>query len=183
MILLALDPGFDATGWAVFDLAAPPRTLQDAVSGLKEAGEIITKPADPDALRLSQIGGQVHFLLTMWNPAGIAVEVPSYSGTYGRNTASRASLNKLFMAIGAILSRAPGERVLTVPALTTPKETRHELLANAARMVAKELPTGPRGGSREDAWDAIWLGCQVLLERWSSINPLERLNHALPTPF
>ena len=68
------------------------------------------------------------------------------------------------MAIGAILANTGGVPVLEVRALTTPKETRHELLENAARMAGKELPVGPRGGKREDAWDAIWLGCQVLLE-------------------
>jgi hypothetical protein len=58
-----------------------------------------------------------------------------------------------------------------VPALTTPKETRQELLERSAEMVNIELPTGPRGGKMEDARDAIWIGCQAMLERTSDIFP------------
>jgi len=169
MILLAIDPGFDVTGWAVFEFLGdrpPPATLQDALRTWGGAGEIITTTEDTDARRLDILGGRVlQFVESHYrDPVTIAIELPAYSGTYGRDTASRASLNKLYMAIGAILANTGGVPVLEVRAITTPKETRHELLENAARMAGKVLPIGPRGGKREDAWDAIWLGCQVLLE-------------------
>ena len=163
MILLAIDPGFDVTGWAAFETDGTPATLQDALKGLVDAGEIETNTKESNPERLEWLGMAINAFPTQ-HLDHIAIELPAYSGNFGNDAKRRGSVNKLYMAIGAILANTGGVPVLEVRAITTPKETRHELLANAARIARKVLPIGPRGGKREDAWDAIWLGCQVLLE-------------------
>jgi len=166
MILLAIDPGFDCTGWAVFDHKGDriPSTLQDALRALSDCGEVVTDTGQTNSRRLCKLGLGFRTIKADLDLDAIAIEIPAYSGDYGNDAKRRGSVNKLYMAIGAILANTGGVPVLEVRALTTPKETRHELLDNAARMAGEVLPVGPRGGKREDAWDAVWLGCQVLME-------------------
>ena len=166
MILLAIDPGFDVTGWALFEHKGDrtPATLQDALRAWVDAGEITTDTKSADPERLDILGLAFRAKVAVSEPTHIAIEMPAYSGDYGNDPKRRKGVNKLYMAIGAILANTGGVPVLEVRALTTPKETRHELLANAARMAGEVLPVGPGGGKREDAWDAVWLGCQVLME-------------------
>jgi len=163
--LIAFDPGFDVTGWAIFNPCRPPDTLQSAVGALSECGEIRTELGDSHPQRISHLGSQVHFLLTIHNPDFVVLELPAYEGDYGNDRRRRPGVNKLYMAIGAIMAHTHGERVVTVKAPGQAKSFRHELLASAARMAEVELPEGPRGGVREDAWDAVWAGCSVLLEK------------------
>ncbi len=164
MKLLAIDPGMDDTGYAVFLPCCRPRTVNDALRALLESGTISTDTRDTDPERLASLGLQIRHLVEAHGPSLAAVEVPAYAGNYGGRQARRAGVNKLFQAIGAIFSRLAGVEVLTVPALNTKKETRHQLLDHAAQVIGVELPQGPRGGSREDEWDAIWIGVQTLLE-------------------
>lgn len=165
MKLLTFDPGFDVTGWATFHLNSLPSTMQEIIAGLTDCGQIATDPKHPIHHRMHVLGMQVRTTVIGTDWDAIAIEMPAYSGDYGDNRGRRASVNKLYMAVGAILAHTAGEEVIPVPALTVPKETRHELLSRAAEMAGVELPTGPRGGKHEDAWDAIFLGCQLIMDR------------------
>lgn len=164
---LAIDPGFDVTGWAVFrsgNLNLRPATLNDALGLLVDSGQVETSTADADAARLASLGIRIRQLCIEWDITTAYVELPAFEGSYTGGKERRAGVNKLYMALGVILSRIPGE-VIGLPAIRAPKETRHQLLEHAARVNGMELPAGPRGGAREDTWDAIWLGCQGLMER------------------
>ena len=166
MKILAIDPGFDVTGWAFFSWDHRPLTLQDALDGLKRPGEISTATSEPLEYRLASIGFQASHLVGTIEPDAIVVEMPTFAGSYTGGRERRAGVNKLYMAIGALLSHFEGAPVFTRPAIKKPKAERHELLALAARSLSFELPTGPRGGERQDMWDAIWLGCEFILDHW-----------------
>lgn len=170
MKMIALDPGIDVTGWASFRSRGPPNTpntLNEALRRLTGAGELTTTTSDPDHQRLFDLGLQVRNLVSGYGPDIVVVEVPAFIGDYGGRGERRAAVNRLYMALGAILGRLGGVEVVGRPAIRTPKETRHELLHTAARASGLELPYGPRGGAREDTWDAIWVGCEALLDAGS----------------
>jgi len=167
MNILAIDPGFDTTGWAVFRCRPDqlPQTLNHALGLLHATGEICTSTADPDHVRLASLAQQMKNLLEAYFPVLVYLERPAYAGDYGGRRARRAEVNKLYMAIGALQAVIRGPQLFTVPAIRTPKDTRHQLLSHAAQVSRVSLPEGPRGGARQDQLDAIWLGCQALLER------------------
>jgi hypothetical protein len=170
--VLAFDPGFDDTGWAVFSLVRPPGTLNEAVKRLRDSGTISTRPELADADRLFSLGLRVRNLIVEWDPVVAYVELPSFEGSYTGGKERRRGVNRLYMALGAILCRLHSGLVVGVPAIRSPKETRHQLLRHAAGVEGIDLPEGPRGGVREDEWDAIWLGASALLERGARDLPL-----------
>lgn len=165
MRLVSIDPGIDVCGLCAFEwrLERTPVSFDEAVGALLEVHEITTAPDDELPTRLASLGLQATSFLRTWDPLVVVVEVPAFHGSYTGGRERRQGVNKLYQALGAILSRT-GARTLSVPAPRIPKAQRHRLLEHAARMAKVELPYGARGAKREDVWDAIWIGAQALTE-------------------
>lgn len=164
--LIFIDPGIDVTGVAKFAWEKKPRTLQGALGCLVFTRSIETKPGVALGDRLSELGSRASLL----DADEFFVEVPTRSGMYGRHRGLDAqmaeSLGKLYMAIGAIcggIGTVQGHPPQTVPASGISKDVRHGYLEDAAKVLGIPLPEGPRGGKREDEYDALWGGCQELL--------------------
>ena len=162
--LIFIDPGLDVTGIAKFAWSEEkPQTFQEALGCMVFTRSIETSPDQSIESRLADIAARVALL----DADEFYVEHPSYAGSYkrGKELAVVRSIAKLYLAIGAIHGGlACGSTVATpVPAPRMSKKVRHGLLADAARMADIPLPEGPRGGKREDEWDAIFGGCQELL--------------------
>ncbi len=164
--LIFLDPGIDCTGVAKFAWDKKPTTLQEALGCLVFTRSIETSPDDDLGVRLAQIGARVALL----DADEFYVEIPTQAGMYkrhkGLDVQLAKSITKLYMAIGAIFGARGGLGYIepkAVAASMVNKELRHEYLEGAARLLKIGLPEGPRGGKREDEYDAIWGGCQELL--------------------
>ena len=103
---LGLDPGLSRTGYAVLERTARgPR--------LVEGGTLTSKPADPLAARVAEIGSGVRELIQEYRPAVVAVENVF---AHGRNFQSSL---KLAQCRGAILLVAGDEGVKVVPLTPT----------------------------------------------------------------
>jgi len=169
--MIAIDPGLDCTGLARFRMSVtPPRTLNAAVELLDSTGKISTQPGATIERRLGIIA---HEISQLDGAQLIVVEVPPYDGPYTGDRRRQSGVTRLYMAIGAILGGAAcreptslttmhdpdSGRVVTVPVITEAKSFRNGLLKAAGC----ELPAGPRGGIEQDKADAIWIGCQWML--------------------
>ncbi len=163
--LIFLDPGIDCTGVAKFAWDKKPTTLQEALGCLVFTRSIETSPGMDLGDRLLEIGQRVSCL----DADDFIVEIPTVAGMYKRNKGldvqMAKSITKLYMAIGTIFGAigADGRDAKAVAAPHVSKDLRHEYLEGAARLLNIGLPEGPRGGKREDEYDAIWGGCQELL--------------------
>lgn len=165
-----MDPGLATTGGADFGGPPPPGgTLTDAVRLLLDCGRVETAAATPMPARLLCLANGMRAIAAEKAPERVVIEIPTYSGQYARHgPAQRQGVNKLYQAIGALevglRSAVPGDiAVEQVRAIQESKETRNDLLEHSARIADIELPSGPRGGSRQNILDAIWLGCEALL--------------------
>lgn len=195
--ILVIDPGYDAFGYAIFDvgryLERPVMNLESALGACTEADVIDPEPKEPAARRLRTIETQAAYLAWQNHVVGAYVETPAIAGMYARhNEAQREGVNKLYMSIGVILCGVQrglsalahdDAQIIQVPASTRPKvggfgeaPGKHDLLELTAKEIGFELPRGERGGKKEDAWDAIWLGCEVLGNRVLHDLPAELLD-------
>lgn len=172
-MMIAIDPGIDTTGVAVFDLerwedaGGTKNNLGRALRAFELHYEITTSPDDELAERLIRLHYAVAEIVADQNPEVAYVEMPAYHGSYSGGTERRRGVNKLYMALGAILSGLSATTVVEMPAIRQPKKHRHELLEAAASVEDVPLPLGPRGGVPEDVWDALWVGIQALTTRGS----------------
>lgn len=170
MNVVSFDPGIDATGWACLKVGRGSHAnINAAVRGLIAYGEIETDPGETMPERLAGVAKEVSLLIREKRPTYVILETPSYAGAYTGGKERFRSVAKLYQAIGAIQAAAALElwssgQVVRVPAIRQPKEVRHGLLQDAFRKVGLDWPEGPRGGQREDAVDAIWVGVQWILE-------------------
>ena len=157
MIAFGVDPGIDDTGVAVFDVE---RTQAEGLKGLYLSDTIQTDAKTPLPLRLAHIAITFGDLLELHEPAYVFMEMPAYAGDYGGKKRRRQDLNKLYMAIGALVGITGhyGVDVVELEADHMRKDLRHEQLKVMAIAAGIELPTGARGGKRDDEWDAIWTG-------------------------
>lgn len=171
MNILAVDPGLDATGVAVLDYAMFVRlgaTPQAGIRALMHSDTITTSPDRPYPERIFTLCQELHRKALVFDCQWGVMEWPAYHGTYGRGTASRPSLNALYLAMGAVLATMTstmGADVAVHQVGQTSKAERHGMLEQAHSDVPglKPLPTGPRGGRREDELDAIYLGWWAML--------------------
>lgn len=166
MIAVCIDPGYDDTGLAIFHVpdGVEQSTPEARLRMLQSSHTLSTLVEDPPQTRLRALSVQLDAYIGHI-PEGVEVqayfEMPARDGDYGRTgKRNRASVNKLYMAIGALLATLARREipVTTVKALTTKKEQRHEILELLERTTKVELPRGPRGGIRHDEWDAIMVG-------------------------
>lgn len=184
--LLAVDAGFGKFGVAAFDVARyldSRQTLEDALRAQVGVWQYKTDSGQDDAERLRQINDTMAHLVMRIRPYAAYVERPAIAGLYGRNSkGAQKGVNKLYMGIGAMLSGlARAVEQLEHPCVLAmhrasklkKEEERHQLLELTAKSIGVELPRGERGGKQSDAWDASWLGCEVLTGRALSDLPAE----------
>jgi hypothetical protein len=172
MRILGIDPGYDVVAACVLNLHEPPNTLQDALRGYVRCKRVQTNLRDERSDRLAEISSWTAANLELIDV--VVVEVPAIHGKYARyanHKISRKGVDLLHCALGAILAAAgmSDAEVVELAADTMRKGQRHALLETAARQVGLSLPEGPRGGKREDEWDAIWTAA-----RWALNAPRSR---------
>lgn len=172
MIFLAIDPGMDLVAVAVFDSStAKPGSLGGALKGWTHMLTFSTDSSKPTNDRCAEISDFVAQAVRDHGASVAFIEEPAKSGAYARNkglhSAIADGLMKLNRGIGAIAAgaHAGGARLVEMPANRARKEDRHNLLRMAATRAGIGLPVGPRGGKREDEWDALWIGCEVVNNR------------------
>jgi hypothetical protein len=156
--VLAVDPGWDGLGLALFHFALrAPTTLQDAVRGLRAAEQVDRLGGMANqAERASAIRAEVEVFgrRQKSNPSEyLVVEQPPFDGDYHGDKARRGGVNKLYMAIGAVLAAAGVGEPMLLPVVRTPKAERQAYLHAAG------LSEDVRG----DAADAVWIGAQWAL--------------------
>lgn len=163
MTVLALDPGLDCAGMAVYQLPATPVLRLEACRSLcLWHGSVRTRPADPLTHRLHRIGDELRFRLRAHTCTRLVIERPAIDGTYGRNrhrTRGKdgfipGTMKYVHQVIGlaAFVGRDLGLDVTLVKAEGR-KEIQHQRLAAAWPDL---------GRTNGDERDAILLGTRVL---------------------
>lgn len=176
--VLALDPGLDATGWALFDAAysGARATLQEYRAGLIASGVIQTKPlpAVPDYL---DVPGRARYLVgTLATVAEVApgdlvvIETPAIFGPYrsravgkvdrgAKALAMARAMAVLWYVIGRLEGHfaARGLAVEPVPAAGAKEDHSTTVLALWPQL--PKTKTGPAADHR----DAVHLGLRFLI--------------------
>lgn len=167
-LFVAVDPGLAETGVAVFDLeklrfiGASDRAqvfeVEDVAPALVQTELIRTKPSDSLTTRLHIMATSFRaYLDTLITARGVAVaiELPAITGAYqrnvGANQATRAGIDKLLMATGALVAICPTAMLVRTPG--TKKEHK--------RKVSERIWRAARGEARfphSDVMDAIFFG-------------------------
>lgn len=164
MRIAFLDPGLDVTGFSVLEYDGSGANLNRAIHHLVDAGDIRSSSKDPLYVRLQTLGETLDRLLEGHGVFATFVEKPAYAGNYrGTGKSRQKTMQAMLLATGALwLAAAAHGGVWWVDATRTSKDHDHFLLLELAKTEGVHLPEGPRGGKREDAWDAIWLGLRWL---------------------
>lgn len=176
---LAIDPGLDLAGWALYEPGQVPLmgiTLEErAGPALVAYGRLVTKPGTPIATRLGQLTRGMHDLVVAEHrPLEVVIEMPADVALYARNAGARLrqlfrQLSKLHMAIGALQGGAELAGG-TVHLLRTPRTKKAQKQDIARRVLARWDPRGrPVRSTVEDERDAIYLGAHYLLERRAAL--------------
>jgi hypothetical protein len=181
-VILALDPGLDCTGWAVFRTPAHHlATLQDYAPCLVGSGYVQTKPdSRPDHLqipaRVDQMVSELKrsidavYSLGMFGPIVgdvVLIEVPAIYGPYASRGPQRQakalgmarSMAVLWYTIGRL------EGTFGTTAQVIPIKASGDKRGNHATvlMLWPDLPTRTRPS--EDQRDAVSLGLRYLIDR------------------
>ena len=170
MKIIAIDPGLDVTGVALFDLDRFHElggTSDAAYKAFAGCTTVSTSPAEPMEARHAEIHLDLLELLAPDDVTLAYLELPAFTGDYDGTPTRRETMHRMLEARGAILG-ALGMAclpVVQVRAGQSSKEHREEVLERGFNAAGLKLPRGPRGGKREDEWDAIWLGYWALTTR------------------
>lgn len=174
-LFVAVDPGIDAMGVAIFDIDAYDNRSDARSVGraLRVVTTIRTSPDEEIEERLRQLVLGLQSAMDAAcgsvfgrnaKPYRVALERPAKAGSYARNAdigAERmaAPMAKLHFTIGAIAGAMHwvGVDVRFVPAPRLPKQQRHLLALDVWRLAGF---TGRKPSA--DALDAIWLGASEL---------------------
>lgn len=184
--LLALDPGLDATGWALFERPAErPRTLQGYATSLLHSGVVTTKPINlPDHVGIpARADALVRQLdLTIYgriDPGilSVAIETPAIFGPYRRQGPDRGrralEMARAMAALWYVIGRLEGHFLAADANIDRLKAAGTKAVHHTTILqIWPHLPT-TRTGPSEDHRDAVALGL-----RWLETNPVPRLTHA-----
>jgi hypothetical protein len=181
MKTIFVDPGLDTAGIAIFELNRTPLYIgfetAAALSQLHSTGEFITEPHEPMVERLAYLTAEMQALVVEHCPVAVYMEMPAFSGSYTGGSRRDDDVAVLYQAIGALqagvgigfskLEMQPVFFTVRAPntGRTKRKEERFEVLEQAAKKLGTELPRGPKGGKKEDVWDAMFLGVKILTTR------------------
>jgi Holliday junction resolvasome RuvABC endonuclease subunit len=173
-MIVAIDPGIDATGVAVFQMGGWRRgeSFDQLLARLDTYAVLRTKRDQEIPSRLSQLADGLGQVLTGIIATTIYVERPREAGVYHsrlhrqqtKSGINAAALEKLHFAIGALVVAAMTELcdVVLVPAPKIKKSYRAELIHRALRN--KNHPIGLQARPSPDLLDAIYLGVTALAD-------------------
>jgi hypothetical protein len=185
--LLAVDPGLDVTGYAVYDrkLLGPGLTIEARCApALLCWGRIATKPKDSIERRLGLLDVGLRDALTgapeeygrgtyrLPAQTAVVIERPADKAVYARNqrhgrdagAAIHEGLAKLNYAIGALIVAAAGHRAAAITLQRTPSIPKARKSAIARDILtawarARDVAVPP---TIEDERDAILLGAWII---------------------
>lgn len=181
--LVALDPGLDGTGVAVFDRALYAGLAHSAANNAARALLRLdlweSDPSGSIEARVLEIVDQLRRELAELGAAEVVIEVPSYTGTYAGKSGMADGLAKLNRLIGGLLVGAAyrGQRVRTlVPdgipmalraAFRDVKAYRRAGVRELFRLAGRGKGDIPGWGMRaelsnQDKIDAVWAGLRAL---------------------
>lgn len=175
MTILAIDPGLDRVGWAVFRIGRPyPALPADFRRALVDHGSISTSPDDQLPARVAAIHRGLIGVLEGRAIRRVFVEVPRTPHTYHRNEAATTgrgfiagtmdSCNRAIGAIALSLHVLGLTDIQMIPASPMEKRIKSE-------WVLRIWPELGNRKSNEDERDAIHLG-GVLVQRPSALQGL-----------
>lgn len=168
--IIALDPGIDGTGLAVFDLDLYNNrsNVHDVAAALIGVKTVRTEPDLPLPDRLHELGNAIRLATLQGRVEHVYVEQPAKTGSYQRNAGvgekrMAAPMSKLYLSMGALIeaARAIGAQVTLVPAPRLAKIER-AMLAKAIFAPSPAALVHRAAMPSADALDAIWLGAQQL---------------------
>lgn len=169
-MILALDPGLDATGWALIE----PRRggVVQQLTGIVDVGVCRTKAREELPDRLAALARAVEDVAQEWHAEPVLIEKPRIAGVYGERRGRQRgkgginarALQTFGFACGAIIAaaRRACPTVILVPASSLPKDQRHDLLRTCLQQAGRDDLTGVRS---PDIKDAMWLGATYLGNR------------------
>jgi hypothetical protein len=170
--ILAVDPGIDDTGIALFELAGwqPSESFERVLTRLRTTEVLRTAPSQPLSVRLNVLARGIERIIlaataSKWPVALMYLEQPRTGGTYrqrGRPGLNAGDLSLLFMAMGALIGAAGGRsvEVRLVPAPRLAKPVRHQSIL--LPLAALHHPLAAQKRRSPDLLDAIWLGATCL---------------------
>ena len=177
--LIALDPGLDVTGWALFDrhrLGAGVTLEARCAPALVDLGRLETAPDQELEARLASLAQQLAGRFWQQPAAGgeyylipseteVVIERPAAVSLYGRHARDgkhlaqlHASLEKLQLAIGALHGEALAAHVAALHLVRTPGTPKPQKQAIARRILAARVDATPCR-TIEDERDALFLAC------------------------
>lgn len=182
--LVAVDPGLDAAGVAVFDLGVnfpklglrtadpwmPGESFQRVLERLTRYEVLRTSPEWVLPRRLGMLARGLREIVPMQGAAHVLIERSRIAGVYRhararqqtKNAINAAALEKLFFAIGALTAGAElaTESVELIPAPLIKKPIRQRAVIYALKQL--DHPITRRARPSPDLLDAIWLGATWL---------------------
>lgn len=170
--LLAVDPGLDVCGLAVFQLEGwtPRESVRSLVPRLERWEAIRTPPAMSLPCRLDLLRCRIFDVASEIQASRVVLELPATAGAYSRNRGNRTG-NRIPQGI-ALLNRAIGALVCgayehtphlyLVPASRVPKKTRLAVVKTNLRIAGHSLSREARPSP--DMLDAIGIGLQWLTD-------------------
>lgn len=166
MILLALDPGIDDTGWAVFRVPlTPPVHVNQYRGALIASGSFSSGTDAPTPKRLHQLYRGLLAVVQEHGPDHAIIEIPAHGGTYTRNRRKAETDDGFMPDKMAHAHRATGALMLACSLLGVPIDARRA--SGMAKKLKSEWVVNiwPDLGNRhsnEDQRDAIHLGATAL---------------------
>jgi Holliday junction resolvasome RuvABC endonuclease subunit len=171
-LFVAVDPGLAETGVVVFDLGkarwigerVSVFDVEDVAPLLLEVKLIKTETHASLTARLHTLAADFRAYLDVLTenrtkPVRVAIEMPAVAGNYGRNYAggvgTRANLDKLYFATGALVGVAPSAKLFR--SMGTKKEHK--------RAIAERIWKAARPSERfphSDVMDALFLGGSLI---------------------
>src|SRR6185437_14473454 len=174
--LVAVDPGLDAAGVAVFDLGVsipklgihtddpwtPRESFQRVLERLTRYEVLRTSPDWPLPRRLGMLARGLREIVPMQGCAHVLIERSRIAGVYARararqqtkNAINAPALEKLFFAIGAG-AYSTTDDVELIPAPAIAKQVRQRSVIFALQKL--DHPITKRARPSPDLLDAIWL--------------------------
>lgn len=158
--LLAVDPGLDVTGVAIFALR-PTTTEREQAAALVHRDVIRTAPTDPLPHRCGVLWSELRHLCWEWNVRHACVETPARAGRYrervGRDRSGEMTARSMLgfhAACGAIYAALAAAQVSVTecPAARLPKNMKRWYVDRWLR------ETGQDAAANQDVADAIFIG-------------------------
>ncbi|HEX5520200.1 MAG TPA: hypothetical protein VFX29_00840 [Longimicrobiaceae bacterium] len=179
--MIALDPGLDGTGVAVWGAGNLRRgaPASELARSIVELGLLESDPAGTIEQRCLEVVHQLRALLVQYAPAQVVIEVPSYTGVYVGKSGMADGLAKLNRLIGGLIVTAfeHAEGVEVIAPDTLPKAFRRlygDVKQYRRAIVLEALAKGKRTQENTRGWgrlrqlanqdkiDAIYAGLRYL---------------------